>query len=165
MARQPRSSSPPASPTSGGIVKGQKIGRILIKMGKATRDQIQEALALQKDRRMPLGQLLIELGCHNVHMRVGDGTAGWPEAAPFQAIIITAAAPEVPQPLLDQLAESGRLVAPVGPAGFQNLVLVQRKGKRTSTRNLAPVAFVPLIGEHGWSEKDESGWSWRFWRK
>jgi len=111
-------------------------------------------------------ELLDELGYHNVHVRVGDGTAGWPEEAPFEGIIITAAAPEVPQPLLDQLADGGRLVAPVGPAGFQNLICVQKKGKRTTTRQLAPVAFVPLIGEYGWPEdKKQGGWGWRFWRR
>lgn len=110
-------------------------------------------------------RLLAELGYHNVHVRVGDGTAGWPEHAPFEAIIVTAAAPEVPQPLLDQLADGGRLVAPVGPAGFQNLICVRKKDQRTTTRNMAPVAFVPLIGEHGWPEKDEGGWDWRFWRR
>jgi len=110
-------------------------------------------------------KLLIELGSHNVHVHVGDGTTGWPEAAPFDAIIITAAAPEVPQPLLDQLADGGRLVAPVGPAGFQNLIRVRKKGKRTTTQHLAPVAFVPLIGEHGWSEEDEGERDWRFWRR
>ena len=110
-------------------------------------------------------KLLRELGCHNVHVRVGDGTAGWPEHAPFEAIIVTAAAPEVPQPLLDQLADGGRLVAPVGPAGFQNLVCVRKKGKRTTTRHLVPVAFVPLIGKYGWPEKKQGGWGWRFWRR
>jgi protein-L-isoaspartate(D-aspartate) O-methyltransferase len=108
--------------------------------------------------------LLTQLGYLNLHVRVGDGTSGWPEAAPFQAIMITAAAPEVPQPLLDQLADGGRLVAPVGEAGFQNLVSVLRDGQRLTTRQLAPVAFVPLIGEHGWSEKEEGSWSRRLWR-
>ena len=126
------------------------------------------------ERHAPLSEhahaLLTRLGCLNVQLRVGDGTSGWTDAAPFQAIIITAAAPEVPRPLLDQLTEGGRLVAPVGPAGFQSLVCLQKKGLQkkglhTTTRQLGPVAFVPLIGEHGWSEKDEGGWSWRFWRR
>ena len=111
------------------------------------------------------GELLIDLGCHNVHLRVADGTAGWPEVAPFEAIIITAAAPEVPQPLLDQLADGGRLVAPVGPSGFQNLICVRKKGRRTTTQHLVPVAFVPLIGEYGWPEKNQGGWGGRFWRR
>ena len=107
-----------------------------------------------------------ELGCHNIHIRVGDGTAGWPEEAPYEGIIVTAAAPEVPQPLLDQLADGGRLVAPVGPAGFQELVCVRKEGHRTTTRHLAPVAFVPLIGKYGWSEGEkQGGWGWRFWRR
>jgi len=121
------------------------------------------------ERHSPLAQqagtLLEELGYSNVQLRIGDGTSGWPEEAPFQAIIITAAAPEVPQPLVDQLAEGGHLVAPVGPAGLQKLVLVRKKGTRSTSRQLAPVAFVPLIGEHGWSDEDQGGWGWRFWRR
>jgi protein-L-isoaspartate(D-aspartate) O-methyltransferase len=110
-------------------------------------------------------KLLTELGCHNLRVRVGDGTAGWPEACPFHAIMITAAAPSVPQPLVDQLADGGRLVAPVGRAGFQDLVCVRKTGQRTTTEHLAPVAFVPLIGAHGWSEEDKAGRSWQFWRR
>jgi protein-L-isoaspartate(D-aspartate) O-methyltransferase len=109
--------------------------------------------------------LLLELGYHNLHVCVGDGTKGWPEAAPFQAIMITAAAPDVPQPLLEQLDDGARLVAPIGQAGYQNLVCVTRKGERFDTQELAPVAFVPLIGEHGWSEKDQGSWGHRFWRR
>ena len=111
------------------------------------------------------GAIFEELGYSNVHMQVADGTSGWPDKAPFHAIIITAAAPEVPQPLIDQLADRGRLVAPVGPAGLQNLVLVRKEGERTTTQQLAPVAFVPLIGEYGWSDEDQGGWGWRFWRR
>jgi protein-L-isoaspartate(D-aspartate) O-methyltransferase len=101
-------------------------------------------------------QVLQELGYDNVLVRVGDGGYGWPEAAPFDAIIVTAAAPEVPPPLIVQLAESAPLVAPIGPAGYQELVRLYRRGDRTQIERLAPVAFVPLVGEHGWREQDST---------
>jgi protein-L-isoaspartate(D-aspartate) O-methyltransferase len=101
-------------------------------------------------------QILQELGYDNVLVRVGDGGYGWPEAAPFDAIIVTAAAPEVPPPLIVQLAEGAPLVAPIGPAGYQELVRLYRRGDRTQIERLAPVAFVPLVGEHGWREQDST---------
>jgi protein-L-isoaspartate(D-aspartate) O-methyltransferase len=101
-------------------------------------------------------QVLRELGYDNISVRVGDGGYGWPEAAPFDAIIVTAAAPEVPPPLIAQLAEGAPLVAPIGPAGYQELVRLYRRGDRTQVERLAPVAFVPLVGEHGWREQDST---------
>ena len=89
--------------------------------------------------------LLAELGYPNVHVRVGDGYLGWPEEAPFDAIILTAAPPEIPEPLLQQLAEGGRLIAPVG-VDFQQLVLIQKKEGRFTRENLLPVRFVPMTG-------------------
>jgi protein-L-isoaspartate(D-aspartate) O-methyltransferase len=97
-----------------------------------------------------------ELGYSNVLFRVGDGGYGWPEAAPFDAIIITAAAPEVPQPLIAQLADGAPLVAPIGPAGYQELVRLTKQGEATRVEHLVPVAFVPLVGEHGWREQDST---------
>ena len=79
-------------------------------------------------------------------MRAGDGYRGWPEHAPFDAILVTAAPPEIPQPLLDQLAVGGRLVAPVGE-GDQELVVVTRTTKGLERRTLLPVRFVPMTGE------------------
>jgi protein-L-isoaspartate(D-aspartate) O-methyltransferase len=102
-------------------------------------------------------QILQDLGYHNVQLRIGDGGYGWPEAAPYDAIIVTAAAPEVPLPLIVQLADGGHLIAPVGPAGYQDLVRLCRRGEQTQRENLVPVAFVPLVGEHGWRERD-AGW-------
>jgi len=99
-------------------------------------------------------QIVRELGYANVMFRVGDGGYGWPEAAPFDAIIVTAAAPEVPAPLVDQLADGAPMVAPIGPAGFQELVRITKQGERTEIEHLVPVAFVPLVGEHGWRERD-----------
>ena len=87
----------------------------------------------------------------NIRVHQGDGTIGLPEHAPYQAIMVTAAAPEVPTPLLDQLGEGGRLVMPVGGRGGQVLLLYRREGNEFHREDLAPVAFVPLIGEHGWA--------------
>ncbi len=91
------------------------------------------------------------LGYTNVRFRVGDGTLGWPEEAPFDAILVTAAAPRVPNPLLAQLAPGGRMVIPVGGRVSQELVLVRRDGDRWVQRRLCPCTFVPLIGEEGWT--------------
>lgn len=98
----------------------------------------------------PLGEraaeLLRELGYTNIEVRIGDGYLGWAEAAPFDEILLTAAPVEVPQPLIDQLARGGRLVAPVGPQGeTQNLLLMRKEPDgRTVTSNLLQVRFVPL---------------------
>lgn len=104
------------------------------------------ALAQQAEK------VLAQLGYDNVMIIVSDGTLGWPEHAPYEAIIVTAAAPDVPQPLLDQLADGGRLVAPVGSRWSQSLVKVKRQGDLLTRERLTPVAFVPLVGKHGWRE-------------
>jgi len=96
-------------------------------------------------------QILGELAYRNVEVRVGDGYGGWPAAAPFDAIIVTAAPPAVPQPLVDQLKPGGRMVIPVGgPADVQQLLLVEKQadGRTTTTRTL-PVRFVPLTRDRG----------------
>jgi len=98
-------------------------------------------------------RLLQSLGYENVRVHEGDGTQGLPEHAPYQAIMVTAAAPEVPFPLLAQLGEGGRLVMPVGGRGGQVLLLYRREGDEFHREDMAPVAFVPLIGEHGWAGK------------
>jgi len=86
---------------------------------------------------------------YQTHLRLGDGYAGWPEAAPFDAIVVTAAAPEVPQPLLAQLAIGGRLIVPVGPARErQELLVFTREGEDDYVRDrVFPAAFVPMTGE------------------
>jgi protein-L-isoaspartate(D-aspartate) O-methyltransferase len=96
------------------------------------------------------GQRLATLGIDNVEVTAGDGTLGLPEHAPYQAILVTAGTPAVPQLLLDQLAPAGRLLAPVGDRGLQELELWQRTGAGFSRRRLISVVFVPLIGRHGW---------------
>jgi protein-L-isoaspartate(D-aspartate) O-methyltransferase len=90
---------------------------------------------------------LKRLGYANVEVREGDGNLGWPEAAPFDGIIVTAAAPDVPQALIDQLAPGGRMAIPIGPrGGEQALVLVRKEeGGGIDRRELLPVAFVPLV--------------------
>jgi protein-L-isoaspartate(D-aspartate) O-methyltransferase len=96
--------------------------------------------------------VLDKLGYCNIEYRIGDGGYGWPEAAPFDAIIVTAAAPETPAPLVAQLADGAHLVIPIGPTGYQNLLRLTRNGEHIQTEHLTPVAFVPLLGEHGYPE-------------
>lgn len=93
---------------------------------------------------------LADLGYEQVHVRTGDGYLGWPEAAPFDGVIVTAGADHVPQPLLDQLAAGGRLVMPVGPPGrVQQLITVDKQADgSTVRREILPVRFVPVTGEH-----------------
>jgi protein-L-isoaspartate(D-aspartate) O-methyltransferase len=97
---------------------------------------------------------LYSLGLDNVIVHVGDGSEGWPDAAPYQAIMVTAAAPHLPQTLADQLADGGRLVLPVGARRRQELQLWQRSGDLLDYESIIPVAFVPLRGKHGWQEDD-----------
>ncbi len=98
--------------------------------------------------------LLAELGYQNVSVRHGDGSGGWPEKGPFDAIMVTAAAPKVPQPLLEQLAQGGRLVLPVGDWNIQYLQRWERQGPKYEHEVIVPVAFVPLRGAYGWKETD-----------
>lgn len=93
---------------------------------------------------------LEDLGYSNVHIKVGNGTLGWPERAPFDAIIVTAGAPKVPEPLKAQLAEGGRLVIPVGSEFHQILYRIRRRGDKFSEEALTSCVFVLLIGEEGW---------------
>jgi protein-L-isoaspartate(D-aspartate) O-methyltransferase len=94
-------------------------------------------------------------GCTHVEVRHGDGTLGWPEAAPFDAIVVTAGGPAVPEQLCEQLALGGRLVIPIGPAYHQKLVRVTREGtERFRREDLIGVRFVPLVGQGGWRDPD-----------
>ncbi|MGH2628700.1 MAG: protein-L-isoaspartate(D-aspartate) O-methyltransferase [Anaerolineales bacterium] len=106
--------------------------------------EIIPALAREADERFD------RLGFEEIQTRVGDGYFGWPEQAPFEGILVTAAPDHVPQPLLDQLVEGGVMVIPVGPVGgYQELWVVTRgPNDRYTSQSLGPVSFVPLTGEH-----------------
>ncbi len=94
---------------------------------------------------------LLSMGLFNVHVKQDDGTLGWPSAAPFDRIIVTAGGPEVPPPLVDQLCEGGRLLMPVGGAKrVQSLVLIEKTPAGVVQTDLGAVAFVDLVGKHGW---------------
>jgi protein-L-isoaspartate(D-aspartate) O-methyltransferase len=86
-----------------------------------------------------------------IHLVVGDGSLGWPPLAPYEGIVVAAASPDVPTPLVKQLDEGGRLVVPVGGRETQQLTLVIRTGTTYSTSALSDARFVPLIGQHGWA--------------
>jgi protein-L-isoaspartate(D-aspartate) O-methyltransferase len=91
---------------------------------------------------------LQRLGYKNVHVKAGDGYKGWPEHAPFDAVIVTCAPDHVPQPLIDQLKEGGRMIIPVGGGlGFQQLYLLEKKNGKLQRRAVLPVRFVPMTGE------------------
>ncbi len=108
------------------------------------------------ERVKPLAEkarlVLDRLGYRSVAIKVYDGTYGWKEMAPFDAIMVTAGAPEIPGPLLDQLKPGGRMVIPVGDRSTQRLLKVVRAGERPVIESSIPCVFVPLIGVHGWQE-------------
>ncbi len=93
---------------------------------------------------------LLRVGIRNVQLVNGDGTEGYPEKAPYDGILVTAATPSVPEPLVEQLAEAGRLVAPVGARDLQELVRLVKSGGRISRSSHGGVVFVPLLGRYGW---------------
>jgi len=90
------------------------------------------------------------LRCHNIISRIDDGTGGWPSEAPFDRIMVTAGGPRIPEPLLAQLADPGRLVMPVGNQGVQELQVVDKENGEITIRTIEQVRFVDLIGAHGW---------------
>jgi protein-L-isoaspartate(D-aspartate) O-methyltransferase len=98
-------------------------------------------------------KLLNELGLDNVHVHLGDGSLGWPDNAPYNGILVAAAAPKAPQALLGQLQDSGKLVIPVGGRGFQQLEVWTREDNDYSCNTITSVAFVPLRGTQGWDRK------------
>lgn len=102
--------------------------------------EILEPLALQSEK------LLVELGYKNITVKFGDGYLGWEKYAPFDGIIVTCAPPHIPRPLIDQLAEGGRMVIPVG-VEFQELKLLEKIDGKIKTTSIIPVRFVPMTGE------------------
>lgn len=95
-------------------------------------------------------QTLDKLHILNVICTVDDGTLGWPQYGPYDAIIVTAGGPDIPQPLIDQLAEHGRMIIPIGERDNQQLVLLEKQGGEIHRESLDDVRFVSLIGDHGW---------------
>ena len=93
-------------------------------------------------------------GVGNVSMLLGDGTLGWREYAPYDAILVSAGAPSVPEPLLAQIAEGGRMLVPVGTKDEQRLVIYRRTNGELEHKEVAPVRFVPLVGHHGWDRNE-----------
>lgn len=109
------------------------------------------------ERVAALGQSAREniqkLGARNISLLVGDGTIGWREYAPYDAILVSAAGPSIPEPLVNQLADGGRMVVPVGAQDDQKLWLVSRRGEEITRQEIGPVRFVPLVGRHGWEQR------------
>jgi len=95
-------------------------------------------------------QVFAAAGVVNVDIRIGDGSEGLPEEAPFDRILVTAGAPAIPESLKQQLADRGRLVIPVGPSGYQHLIVIDRFGNDFERQEREACVFVPLIGRHGW---------------
>jgi len=95
-------------------------------------------------------EVLQQVGVTNVSFMLGDGTFGWPQFAPYDAILVGAAAPEIPPAYIDQLGEGGRLLIPLGGRDEQVLHLFTRRGGNIEQKDIAPVRFVPLVGKHSW---------------
>jgi protein-L-isoaspartate(D-aspartate) O-methyltransferase len=95
-------------------------------------------------------EVIQQTGARNISLLLGDGTLGWRDYAPYHAILVSAAAPEVPPPLKEQLAEGGRLLIPLGTREDQMLTVFTRKGGELLRTDVVPVRFVPLVGTHGW---------------
>jgi protein-L-isoaspartate(D-aspartate) O-methyltransferase len=107
-----------------------------------------ETLARRAEERLK------SLGYSGIHVRVGDGTLGWPEKAPFDRILVTAGTPKLPEPLIEQLADEGIILAPVGSRFSQQLVKAAKSGGKLKEEFHTPCVFVPLIGEFGWKGED-----------
>ena len=112
----------------------------------------QHVITIERHPRLALmaEEVFSALGLTNVDIRVGDGTEGLPDEAPFDRILVTAGAPSIPEALKQQLSDRGRLVLPVGPSGFQRLTVIDRFGNSFEQREGEACVFVPLIGRHGW---------------
>jgi protein-L-isoaspartate(D-aspartate) O-methyltransferase len=95
-------------------------------------------------------EVIRKCDARNVSLLLGDGTLGWREYAPYDSILVSAAAPAPPAPLVEQLAEGGRMLVPLGERASQMLVVLTKRGETLERRDIAPVRFVPLVGAHGW---------------
>ncbi|MEO0096270.1 MAG: protein-L-isoaspartate(D-aspartate) O-methyltransferase [candidate division WOR-3 bacterium] len=98
-------------------------------------------------------KILNELGFNNINFLVGDGSVGWPDYAPYDGIIVTAGAPETPRALIDQLADKGKLVIPIGGEYFQTLNVIKKHKGVITRKELFECTFVPLVGKEGWEDK------------
>jgi protein-L-isoaspartate(D-aspartate) O-methyltransferase len=109
------------------------------------------------ERVAPLSELakkrFQDLSYSNIHSRIGDGTLGWPDEAPFDRIIITAGAPDIPEPLIAQLADGGIIVSPVGGLYSQQLLKTRKSGSNLINEYHTLCVFVPLIGQYGWKKE------------
>ena len=105
-----------------------------------------------RDLMVQARKILAELGYNNVLFKAYDGTLGWEEYGPYDAIIVTAGAPQIPKPLTDQLADGGRLIIPVGNRFSQDLIKVTKKGGNLIQKDLGGCRFVDLVGVHGWKD-------------
>lgn len=112
-----------------------------------------QTVEMHEDLAHQAVERLRRLDYANVHVHVGDGTLGWPEWAPYEAIIVTAAAPDVPPPLAVQLAEGGHLIVPVGTPDEQRLLYLEKHGGTLTQRALYHCRFVPLVGQYGWKPR------------
>ncbi|MCD5401613.1 protein-L-isoaspartate(D-aspartate) O-methyltransferase [candidate division NPL-UPA2 bacterium] len=97
-------------------------------------------------------KILRELDYANMKFKVGDGTKGWEEHSPYEGIMVTASSPDIPQTLIDQLSEGGRMVIPLGGSFSQELVVIRKRKGKAEKKNICSCVFVPLIGEFGWKE-------------
>jgi protein-L-isoaspartate(D-aspartate) O-methyltransferase len=105
-----------------------------------------ESLGLEAER------LFKELGYKNIKVKIGDGTEGWSEYAPYDGIIVTAGSPKIPEPLIEQLGENGRIIIPVGNSFSQDLIIGEKIKGELIKRTICGCVFVPLIGKHGWEK-------------
>ena len=110
-----------------------------------------------RDLAVRAREKLDALRISNVAILVGDGTIGWSRYAPYDAILVAAGSPEIPQPLIDQLADGGRMLVPVGTREAQRLVLVTRHGDAVEERPVLDCTFVPLLGRFGWADEGQRG--------
>ena len=120
-------------------------------------DLADEVFTIERNRQLSLRArgVLDGLGASSVRYRIGDGSLGLPEEAPFDRILVTAAAPALPPPLFAQLAEGGILVAPLGPRNEQTITVVRKEKGKPVVRKTLPCRFVKLIGAEGWSEEED----------